>query len=117
MKFCPKCGQEMDDDARFCSNCGHQMFDDYVDDRIRNPYVNNDTNNSGSLGILSIVLAFVMPIVGLILGILGLKSNNEKERKYSKIGVILSAVFLGLIVIIYIFYFIIYGSILFQVLY
>ena len=25
-KFCPKCGEQLEENARFCSNCGNQLF-------------------------------------------------------------------------------------------
>lgn len=56
-----------------------------------------------TLGIISIVLAFFTPIAGLIFGIIGFniskKQKSEiavKGKKYSKIGIILSIIFLVL---------------------
>jgi len=59
------------------------------------------------LGILSIVFAFVSPLAGLILGIIGLvqskKYKIEKSKRLSTIGIILSIIFL-IISIIALFY-------------
>ena len=64
---------------------------------------------STTLGILSIVFAFISSFIGLILGIIGMKQGKEYEkrtgkkselRKLSKIGVICSAVLSGLGIII-----------------
>ena len=55
------------------------------------------------LGILSIVFAFVSPIAGLILGIIGFTQSKKhgvsKVRKLNTIGIILSIVFLIISVI------------------
>jgi len=55
------------------------------------------------LGILSIVFAFVSPLAGLILGIIGLVQSRKysvaKARKLNTIGIILSIVFLIISVI------------------
>jgi len=49
------------------------------------------------LGILSIVFAFFSPFAGLILGIIGLvqskKLNLQKAKRFNIIGIILSAIF------------------------
>ena len=50
------------------------------------------------LGILSIVFAFVSPLAGLILGIIGLtqskKQGVSRAKKLNTIGIILSVIFL-----------------------
>jgi hypothetical protein len=57
-----------------------------------------------TVGILSIVLAFFIPLAGLILGIIGLVQNKQDKSKKAKtlniIGIILSVVvFIALIVL------------------
>lgn len=50
------------------------------------------------LGILSIVFAFVSPVAGLILGIIGLnqgkRHGGDKAKKLNTIGIILSIIFI-----------------------
>ena len=52
---------------------------------------------SYAFGILSIVFAFFSPFAGLILGIIGLIQSNklklQKAKKLNIIGIILSAIF------------------------
>ena len=63
-------------------------------------------SHTDTFGIVSIVLAFFAPLVGLIFGIIG-KNKAKKEGydgKLSKIGIILNAVFMILGVLFLIFY-------------
>jgi len=59
------------------------------------------------LGILSIVFAFVSPLAGLVLGIIGLVQSNKyklgRSKKLNIIGIILSIIFIiiSIIAIIY----------------
>jgi amino acid transporter len=64
---------------------------------------------STTLGILSIIFAFVSSAVGLILGIIGMKKGKEYEertgkkselRKLSKIGVICASIMTGIAVVV-----------------
>lgn len=56
---------------------------------------------SYTLGILSIVFAFFNPLAGLVLGIIGFTQSkkqktdiSKKAKKFNKIGIILSIIFL-----------------------
>lgn len=55
------------------------------------------------LGILSIVFAFVSPIAGLVLGIIGFRQSKKKKvkesNKLNSIGITLSAIMLVLSII------------------
>jgi uncharacterized membrane protein len=59
------------------------------------------------LGIVSIVLAFFTPLAGLIFGIIGFKlgkksknPSSKKARDLNKIGIIISAIMLLVIIVI-----------------
>ena len=62
------------------------------------------SSTGSSLGVLSIVFAILIPIVGLVLGILatneGRAKNDEGLRKQGIIGIVLSGVVMVLAVII-----------------
>ena len=63
--------------------------------------------NTDLLGILSIVFAFIMPLAGLILGIVGY-SNRKKaglNPVLSKVGIIINIVFMLIGVLALIAYF------------
>ena len=62
------------------------------------------------LGIISIVFAFVSPMAGLVIGIIGMvhskkgkDSLSAKGRKFSKIGIILSVIMLIIIIAVAIY--------------
>ena len=59
------------------------------------------------IGILSIVFAFVNPIAGLILGIIGIvqskKQNFPKAKKLNTIGVVISVIFIVILIIVSIY--------------
>lgn len=45
MKFCTKCGTQLDDDEFFCTNCGNQAPLPNFQEKEFNPSNNNETNN------------------------------------------------------------------------
>ena len=67
MKYCSKCGKQIMDEAVICPGCGCAV------EGATNPVVaaNNAQGESSSLATSAIVFAILMPIVGLILGIIG----------------------------------------------
>lgn len=116
MKYCEKCGAQLDDSATFCSFCGNFVSKDVQN---ANPQVNPEQEriqqpqSSGgqyvvekegkALGVCSIVFAFISSFVGVILGIIGLctyKTNDSK--RLARIGLILSIVMVVLEIIVYI---------------
>lgn len=77
MKFCQKCGAQIDDNAVVCPHCGCQTSDLKVEKEETSTY-----------GILAIVFGALGGWLGLVFGILGLKTyKNETYRKYCKIGI------------------------------
>lgn len=83
--FCQKCGKEIHDEAVVCIHCGCAV------NGVNNRYGNDE--ETSSLATLSIVFAFLMPIVGLILGICGcVKYRDENYKTTSSYGIVLSIV-------------------------
>ncbi len=89
MKYCTKCGQQVEDNTSYCPNCGYHFTDsnssdDYFDNNFGSSQstvstngtfssANNQIDNVGKnespvLGILSIIFS---GIIGLILAIIG----------------------------------------------
>lgn len=70
--FCSKCGKEVHDDAVVCTSCGcsigkkEQVFDESV----------GEDKASGGL----IAVSILIPIVGVILGIVNLCKSKKKVR-------------------------------------
>ncbi len=82
--FCRNCGKEIEDDSLFCTFCGTPIKNN------QNNNLTNTVNDSGSF--LWAILAFFLPIVGLILCIMW---NQEKPKTAKKlvIGTIVGFIF------------------------
>lgn len=97
MKYCQTCGKEIHDDAEICPYCGCRIAK------------NKDDNDNG-MAIAALVLAFLVPIVGFILGIVGL----SKYRSGSSRGMCIAAVILPLVdIFIVIMYFVLFAFAIF----
>lgn len=103
-RFCNKCGNIINNGSSFCSVCGNK-----VDNQASN--VNID-DGSKLLGILSIIAAFFFPIIGLILGAIGMNAaKNPSDKSLCRIGFILSLIFIILIILFFVLIIIsVYGS-------
>lgn len=75
MKFCQKCGKELLDQAVICPGCGCSCAPQQttaVPTYASNTVVNQVTDmESSSLANCALLFSFLMPIIGLILGIVG----------------------------------------------
>lgn len=99
MKYCSNCGNQLADESVICPRCGCATGN--------NPYAYTQYNKAASLSVLSIVgfvFAFISPLVGLICSIIAYRSaieeGNERSKNFSKTGIIISAVFIGIGVVI-----------------
>jgi len=116
MKYCEKCGAQLDDSATFCSFCGNFVSKNvqeanpqvnYEQSNVQQPQANGtkymvETNEGKALGICSIVFAFISPFVGVILGIIGLCTyKTNASKRLARIGLILSIVMAVLNVVVY----------------
>lgn len=101
--FCKKCGKEIGDSAVICPNCGCAT-DNYVERKVV-----KKEKGSGLVGwsISSLVLAFVAPLFGLVMGMrfkpIAIKENNWKAAKLCIAAICLSVLSLG--VLFYVMYF------------
>lgn len=103
MKFCSRCGTQLEDNDVFCPSCG-EVCDTTVVNNANN-YRSSSQNNSQTmskrekdtktLGTLSIIFSVLDGVVGLILGIICVTRDKEGPyAKYGYIGIGLSSVFL-----------------------
>lgn len=77
MKYCPRCGNQIDDNAVICPFCGVQVM----------PAVQQIPETS-TMGILAIVFGALGGWLGLLFGIIGLCTNKEaNNRRNCKIGI------------------------------
>ena len=97
---CTNCGQEISDSAYVCPYCGARTPISYQQPVA--PPANND------MAIAGLILAFFIPIVGLILSCIGLhnsKQMNGAGRGMSIAGIVISValmVFAIIFVIVYV---------------
>lgn len=81
MKYCSKCGKEIMEEAVICPGCGCKVEG------------SNNGEMSSSLANCGFVFAFLIPLVGLILGIIGInKYQNDIEYKNRCIAAIIISV-------------------------
>jgi hypothetical protein len=112
--FCPKCGAQNADDAQACAACGAEIIQPSqpFQSAQPEPTMMAAAPRTSPMAIISIILGVVGlftcgvgAIVGLILGILGLKQINERPAEFTgkglaTAGIIVSAIMIlvGLIV-------------------
>ena len=79
MKYCQKCGKELVDEAVVCPGCGCSVNDVAV--QANNVAPLEQEENPG-LQRAAVICAFLVPIVGLICGIIGaIKYKTPKLKK------------------------------------
>ncbi len=90
--FCKNCGSEIDDNSVVCPNCGTAMRDTYV----------AQPTEKNTLAVVGLVLAFIMPLVGLIISIMAKKKAEELNgdgKGLATAGLIVSIVYMVIAVI------------------
>ena len=103
MKFCSRCGTQLEDDDVFCPSCGEVCDTTMVNNANNNR--NSSQNNrqtmskrdkdTKTLGILSIIFGALGGVVGLILGIICVtRDKNGYYAKYEYIRIGLSTLFM-----------------------
>ncbi len=98
--FCKHCGKEINDNAVICPGCGIAT-DNYY--KTSNPV----PAQKNTMALLGFILSFFMPLVGLILSIIGYQNAKKPEflgdgKSMSVAGIIISAIYMG-IILIYVF--------------
>lgn len=98
MKYCTHCGKEIPDEALFCPVCGTATGVSY--NAVKQPVKKEELS---ILSIIGFVFAFIEGLTGLICSCIAYKSavkeGNEKTKSFSKAGIAVSAVNLGLTIL------------------
>lgn len=74
MKYCTKCGQELEDSALYCTVCGATQNNDQANDQALRAKL--DDGNSVGFNVLS----FFFPIVGLVLFLVWKKEKPIRAK-------------------------------------
>ena len=88
--FCQKCGKEINDEAVVCIGCGCPVNSAQTATTANPSVQNKPIPESNSTANCALLFAFLMPIVGLIMGIVGTckyKTPSLKSKCVSAIVV------------------------------
>lgn len=104
MKYCQHCGNEVFDNAIICPKCGCSVA--YNNNSYGHTPVQTDYYTV--LSIVGFVLSFFQCVIGLVISIIAYndakKSGNSKSMTLSKAGIAVSAVLMGLAVLVIVLY-------------
>lgn len=101
MKYCTHCGAELAEEAAICPKCGCPT-DLYNPNAARQTSPANPPKQRvySPLSIVGFVFAFLVPLVGLICSVIAFKNaqaeSNDRCKSFTKAGIIISAIFLGI---------------------
>ncbi len=94
--FCPKCGGQVDGNAPFCPNCGAALGQPQAQpQQTTYVYQQQPAQQTNIYAILGLVFAFLFPVVGLILSIIGL--NKSKEMNGEGHGLALAGLIVSIV--------------------
>ena len=102
-KFCSNCGKEDTGNSNFCQFCGNQLVEETVATQDAPVAERNGMATAG------FVLSFFVSVLGLIFSIIGLvrsRRMNGNGRGLAIAGIIISAIHLGLSLLVYFGYFV-----------
>ena len=109
MKYCARCGAELNNDAAICTKCGCAV------DGMRGSSLNSTSNDYNTLAIVGFVLSFFTTIVGLILSIIAykqVKESGEKGKELAIAGIVISSVEIAIVFLVLFIYFVFIFAIL-----
>lgn len=94
--FCQKCGKEINDEAVICVGCGCPVKSN-TNSVTTEPSVAKPERESSSTASTALIFAFLMPIVGLIMGIVGAVKYKTTEYKHKCISAIVVSVIMWIV--------------------
>lgn len=92
--FCTHCGKEIDDNAVICPNCGvtTEKF------KQTRPAA-QQTQETNGIAVAALVCAFLVPLVGLILGIVALVKSKQLPGQPNH-GMSIAAIVIGAVMLV-----------------
>ena len=105
--FCSKCGKEISDDAVICPNCGVPT-NNYNGVSTKPKSNTDDAGNVNTMSIIALVMSFIIPLVGCILGMIYVRKaiavDDEPSKKKCMVAMCIGGLLFALSIIIPIFY-------------
>lgn len=89
MKFCQTCGSEVNEDAVVCLSCGCSVSNKSV----------GSTEEKNNIAIAAIILAFLIPVLGLILG--GVALFNSVKKNAPLKGLAIASIVVSILVMLF----------------
>ena len=92
--FCGNCGREIDNKAVICPHCG-----------VATKGGSAPATQGNTIAIVGFVFSFFIALVGLICSIIGYKKAKNEGAPYGGLalaGIIISAISIGLVILIYV---------------
>jgi hypothetical protein len=80
--YCAKCGKTIPGDSVFCPECGYNLVT--VGPAASSPAVAAEPAVSEALNIGTIVGSIILPLIGIIMGIIYLRDGNPAKKKAGK---------------------------------
>ena len=102
MKNCPNCGHQNPEDAKFCESCGTALSASIQQQQQHSPTIYTPVSDGQKIGLA--ILSFLIPLAGIILGIIYMNDANPSKKAAGKLflflaigGIILGCIFFSLV--------------------
>jgi len=97
MKYCSKCGKELLDEAVICVGCGCPVSGGPLSKPSAPQEAPFEKKESPGTANCALVFAFLIPIVGLIMGIYGWTKYKDSKLRRKCITAIICSIFMWIV--------------------